>query len=144
MRHVAKPGGIRLKPSLPNPLPGLTEDPDAPGQDGRTLFWRWQKDNWAVRKGTWKLVDSTVGRSGTFTDEVWFDHGIVGQKSLFNLDESPSVRWQTPLKFGNDQIGVSHGSHESECHTCQQCARASMLQVGVARAQMCGKPPCMI
>jgi arylsulfatase A-like enzyme len=66
------------------------EDPDLPGQDGRTLFWRWQKDNWAVRKGPWKLVDSAVGRSGTFTDEVWFDYGIVGKKSLFNLEDSPS------------------------------------------------------
>lgn len=32
-----------------------------------------------------------LGRSiGTFTDEVWFDYGIVGKKSLFNLEDSPS------------------------------------------------------
>jgi arylsulfatase A-like enzyme len=66
------------------------EDATNPGQDGRTLFWRWQTSNWAVRKGPWKLVDSAVGRSGTFTNEVWFDYGIVDKKSLFNLEASPS------------------------------------------------------
>ncbi|MGC9451987.1 MAG: sulfatase-like hydrolase/transferase [Oceanipulchritudo sp.] len=74
------------------------EDRDAPGLDGRTLYWRWQKDNWAVRKGPWKLVQSWVGRSGTFTDEVWFDYGIVGKKSLFNLEDSPSE------SMANDRI----------------------------------------
>jgi len=77
------------------------EDPSAPGQDGRTLYWRWLRSNWAIRKGPWKLVDSAIGRSGTFTNEVWFDSGIVNKKSLFKLDDSPSE------SVGNDRISTN-------------------------------------
>ena len=65
---------------------------NAPTIDDRTLFWRWQYSNWAVRKGKWKLVKSAIGRSTDgriFTNEVYFDNAIVGKKSLFDLSESP-------------------------------------------------------
>jgi hypothetical protein len=101
-------GGIRIPFMMrwPRALPGgghypyvvstldilpTVADPGDPSLDVRTLFWRWQGSNYAVRRGPWKLIDSETGRSALlFTDEIYFDYGIVGKKSLINLEESPS------------------------------------------------------
>lgn len=80
--------GISLMAPLMDNRPTLPSQDD-PSIDERTLFWRWQTNNWAVRRGDWKLVKSGKNRSGTFTDEVYFDNAIVGKKSLFDLNSSP-------------------------------------------------------
>jgi arylsulfatase A-like enzyme len=79
-------------------------DPDDPTLDARTLFWRWQGTNYAVRRGPWKLVDSQTGRDASlFTEEIYFDYGIVGKRSLFNLDDSVSET------APNDRIAAEPG-----------------------------------
>lgn len=79
-------------------------DPDDPTLDARTLFWRWQETNYAVRRGPWKLVDSETGRDASlFTEEIYFDYGLVGKRSLFNLDDSVSET------APNDRIAAEPG-----------------------------------
>jgi len=55
---------------------------------GRTLFWKWGSNSWAVRKGDWKLIKAT-GSNRLSGPGVFFDSGIVGKLSLFNLADSP-------------------------------------------------------
>jgi arylsulfatase A-like enzyme len=103
MDPVAGLDGVSLLDPVLENQPTVA-DPGDPTLDARTLFWRWQTSNYAVRRGPWKLVDSETGRDASlFTDEVWFDYGIVGKRSLFNLDDSVSET------VPNDRIATEPG-----------------------------------
>jgi arylsulfatase A-like enzyme len=60
--------------------------PVVPGE--RTLFWRFN-DQWAIRRGDWKLVLGQKNLADKHTSQIVFNEAAVGKVSLFNLAVDP-------------------------------------------------------
>lgn len=70
--------------SLVGPL--KTNSPVVPGE--RSLFWRFN-DQWAIRRGDWKLVYGVKNLADKHTSQIVFNEAAVGKVSLFNLATDP-------------------------------------------------------
>lgn len=55
----------------------------------RTLFWRFN-DQWAIRRGDWKLVYGLQSLADKHTSEIVFNEATLGKVSLFNLNDDPA------------------------------------------------------
>ncbi len=71
--------------SLIEPLKTL--QPVMPGE--RTLFWRFN-DQWAIRKGDWKLVLGKKNIADKHTSQIVFNNAALNKIALFNLAKDPS------------------------------------------------------
>lgn len=60
--------------------------PVIPGD--RTLFWRFT-NQWAIRRGDWKLVLGRKGLADKATSQITFNDAALGKISLFNLAADP-------------------------------------------------------
>jgi len=81
--------GVELAPQLRgNSLlePLKNNAPVVPGE--RTLFWRFN-DQWAIRKGDWKLVLGRKNLADKATSQITFNNAALNKISLFNLMADP-------------------------------------------------------
>ncbi len=58
-------------------------------EGGRTLYWRFN-NQWAIRRGDWKLVLGQKNLADKATSEIVFNEAAVGKISLFNLANDPA------------------------------------------------------
>ncbi len=61
--------------------------PVVPGE--RTLFWRFN-NQWAIRRGDWKLVYGIKNIADKHTSQIVFNEDALGKVALFNLANDPS------------------------------------------------------
>ena len=61
--------------------------PVVPGE--RTLFWRFN-NQWAIRKGDWKLVLGSKNIAAKHTSQIVFNEDVLDQVALFNLATDPA------------------------------------------------------
>lgn len=70
--------------SLIEPL--KNNEPVVPGE--RTLFWRFN-EQWAIRKGDWKLMLGSKGIADKHTSQIVFNEAALDKVALFNLAADP-------------------------------------------------------
>ena len=61
--------------------------PVIPG--GRTLHWRFN-NQWAIRRGDWKLVFGQKNLADKATSQIVFNEAAIDKVSLFNLALDPA------------------------------------------------------